>query len=298
MRAMRAVVCGLLLAGAASADTAKPCLPPDAHPTLDVVGGKPVVCTARECWTVDPAGTLAPATRPPAATPIDTSLATKKFEPGKAFICLGAKCKRAGKRLQVAMQGPKEGPHTDFDARHPLHATPDLGVVLFGDQPWTLATDKPLSLAPPAEFQKLHEPPVKFPRRTATRVTGKILVATWADCTDQCTDFMSVTADTRGKTQSGWFPAGALFELDADRAVVLGDDQTQVTAFSPQTGKMIGAYTMSDGNIVARGAKLDDATLVVLTTAGGYDVHWVDIAKDKVPTRRARATIATCPRKP
>jgi hypothetical protein len=310
---MRRLVGLLGLVGVAHADAPKlapappppaACIPPDSTLLLYVRDGKAITCpiTPDPCWAVEQGGSTV--TSVPRPKPVaDTAIATTQKN-GK--VCLGTVCKKAGKRVARLLPDTEIATFRAADEpwRQRLHLTPDHAVVVVEGDAFVLATDKPLAMKPPVEFTTLHDPPAKKPVLLRAQGAGQILIATWAPCVfgmrgESCSDDspMAVAVDTKGKTASSWFPPGEVIELDADRLVVIGTEtQTQVTSLSPVTGKMIGAYTMSDGNIVATGAKVSADMVVVLTKAGGYDVRWVSVPKDKPPASLSRQTIPTCPR--
>jgi hypothetical protein len=293
---MRILAGIVVLAGVAHADD-KPCIPPDVRPGLDVVAGKPRVCAASACWTVDEAGAMASAPQPAPTTIVDDSNVSVQVDGGKVKLCFADVCKPAGKRVGRLLVAQRDrgvviggGPRTT----QRLWFTPDFAAVVIDGQAFSIATDKPLVLKSPPEFAQLRFSRAKL---VDVRGVGKILVATWSDCdAAPCTYKMSVAVTSRGKIQSPWFPQGTLHQLDDDRVVVFGNDQsqTQVTALSA-SGKPIGGYQVND--LGARGTKLDASTFVVLTAAGSYQVSWIDIAKDEV-TLRTRRTLPTCARKP
>jgi hypothetical protein len=306
---MRALVVLCVIAGGADAQPGgSTCIPPDTKLYLRVRDGNAIACAyaSGTCWAVEQGGSTVKRVREPAALPDDAPITTTRKDGGKLAVCLGTTCKKVGTTVASAIASLRNELTSSRPGEQPrqvLHLTADHKVVVVDGKAYALATDQPLALEPPVEFTKLRTPPVKTPLLVQVAGIGNVLIAIWAPCKaasigSRCDDDtpMSVAVDTSGKTQSAWFPTGPAIQLDADRLVVIGYAQSQVTSLSAPTGKLIGAYTMSDGNIGAEAAKVDAGTLAVLTTAGGYDVHWVSVPKDQVPVRRSRQPIPACPR--
>lgn len=310
---MRAQLCvtssfvAIALAGTASAQpAAKPgataCLPAGRSVTLSVQGKAAIACTdAKACIQIEMSGDAKSVAAPAESKP--TPVWTVKRDGGTTSVCAGT-CTKVGKRvgfeILAAERDALDAETSGRAAQLAVEMTADRKIVVVAGRAFTVATDKELALTPPKEWKTLPAKPVSNPKLLRVDAAGAVLVATWADAMshDRCDGAggcHAVTVDTAGAIKSGsWFSPGRVIAMDADRAVVVGTDPTEITTVT-RKGVVWNAH-LSDGNIGPVAARVDGDTLVVVTTSGGYDVRWLKILADKPAETLAKKTIASCGR--
>jgi hypothetical protein len=170
-------------------------------------------------------------------------------------LCLGATCKKLGKKLQAAVATSRATPETSGGQRT-FPGTTDLAAVVVGREVWSVAADKPLQLAG-AKKVGADKPVV-----TEVTVAGALLLVDWSACGVRCTT--SIVYDSAGRALAPEVGGGgSLIELSAKHLVRVAE-YAAVHVYDRATGKLLASLELDADPGGGDAVRLADDELAIL----------------------------------